>query len=227
MSVLYGIQRVFLEELDPTTSLPLVGGFTAVLKCAESATIEPQTIDEVENQKTCPSTGAVLANQRVPESWYGYDITLTDNEWNKGVFALINGFESIASINNPDVVFQVVTPFIGEGLKFKPFRMIIFAEAWEGDDVVSYEVFIFNKCRGSLTTIELSQDFTQIEYNIRAREATSAGLPVMAIGTYVGSEPPDTLDDIKITNGIMVETEIAGTRAKVMNVKVENKTATK
>lgn len=201
--VLYGVQRVFFQELDPDTMLPPVNeegevtGFTYMAKCAESFSAEPQVEEGEQTNRKCPSTNAILASYTQDDSIYGYDVTLTENEINWLVFALINGFDTNI---DPDTqaLISLSMPMMADGLNFKPFRMIIFSAGYTGDDIESFAVFVFNKCKGTLTTIEVEQDFWQPEYTIRAREATKADRPILSIGFYNSSTPPDSLDDVVI-----------------------------
>lgn len=198
--VLYGVQRVFLQEIDPITKLPVVDGEFYVLKCAESVDLEPVIEEGEENILKCPSNNSVLGDRLEQDTFVGYDVTLTDNEWNPDVFALINGFEKITGDGGLD---SLATPFIETGMNFKPFRMIIFAAAYEGKDIPRYVVFVLNNCTGKISPISLGQDWVQFEYDINCREATVAGFPVMSIGYYAGEEAPDTLDGITITAGVI------------------------
>lgn len=213
--VLYGVDRVFMQELDPETMLPPVDeegnqtGVTYLLKCAESLTAEPQVEEGDETIRTCPSSNAVLAIRKQPDSLYGYDITLTDNEFTPAVFALINGWEVTAG-TIPDAVTAMQTPMLLDGTQFKPFRLIVFSSAYVGDDVTGYAMFVFNRCRGTASTIDLQQDFWQPEYTIQAREATRANLPMASYGFYNGTEPPDSLEGITITSLTKAQSLAAG-----------------
>lgn len=201
--VLYGVQRVFLQELDPDTMLPPVDeegnvtGATYMLKCAESFTAEPQIEEGEQTNRKCPSTNAILASYTQDDAIYGYDVTLTENEINWLVFALINGFDTNID-SDSSALISLAMPMMADGLTFKPFRMIIFSAGYAGDDIESFAVFVFNKCKGTLSTIEVAQDFWQPEYVIRAREATKADRPILSIGFYNSSTPPDSLDDVNI-----------------------------
>lgn len=198
--VLYGVQRIFLQEIDPVTKLPVEGGATLALKCAESVDLEPVVEDGEESNLKCPSSNSIIASRLTQDTFVGYDITITDNEWNPEAFALINGFDTIVDEGE---ITTLITPFIEQGMNFKPFRTVIFAAAYEGSDITKYVVFVLNSCKGNLSTISLSQDWSQIEYTINAREATAVGFPVMSVGYYAGAEAPDDLTGVTITAGVI------------------------
>lgn len=225
--VLFGVQRVFLQEIDPVTKLPFEGSAEYVLKCAESVNLEPVVEEGEESILKCPSNNAILANRLDNDTFIGYDVTLTDNEWNAGVMALVNGFETVADADTQEIT-TLITPMIENGMNFKPFRMVIFAAAYEGKDIARYVVFVLNSCTGSLSTIDLGQDWVQFEYNIKAREATAAGFPVMSVGYYTAPEAPDTLDDITITSGVIQPGAPADEdeEGNALKVKIGNTTAT-
>lgn len=200
--ILWGVQRVFLQELDPVTmSPPASGGALYTLTCVESVSLDPQIDEGDVDTLRCPSDGRVLATRETNDAFTGYDITLTDNEWNMGVFALVNGFDQIP--DSPADPTTVVTPMLADGLNFRPFRMIIFHAGYEGDEIVRYLVTVLNKCTGQVSTFGTAQEWGQLEYTIRAREATKAGLPVASWGYYEGSVAPDDLDGITITAGVI------------------------
>lgn len=201
--VLWGVYRVFLEELDPETSLPLEGGESYVLHCADSIELSPQIEEGDTTRVVCPSTRGILASREDPDSFVGYDVTLVDNEFDMGVFALAQGFNRAPEA--PADARQVWTPMIGDGMQFKPFRMIIFHAAYEGADIVRYLVTVLNKCTGRIITFGTGQEFAQISYEIRAREATEAGIPVASWGYYEASEAPDDLTGITIEAGIIAD----------------------
>lgn len=203
--VLYGIQSIIMQEIDPVTKLPPAeGGLEYNLRCAETVDLEVMVEEGEESVLRCGGTGAVLASRRDPDSFYGYDITLTDNEWNAGVFSLINGFDFIpTSASTAEAITTIVTPMISEGMNFKPFRMLLFSAAYEGSDISKYVVFVLNSCTGRVSPISLGQEWSQFEYTINAREATTAGFPVMSVGYFTGTEVPTTMEGITITAGVI------------------------
>lgn len=204
--ILYGVDRVFIQEIDPVTSLPVTGGASYLLKCSETLEFAVAQEDAEESVKKCPSSNAIMGARYIDAAVYGYTITLTENEWNPALFALLNGFET--GTTPPDYY----TPSIVEGFTFKPFRIIAFSAIYEGSDISGYAMFVFNKCRGTVTDVTLGQDWVQIAYTIEAREATVAGLPLLSIGTYAGSVPPDDITDFTVTSGHAAG-KAAGTRA--------------
>lgn len=235
--VLWGVYRVFFEELDPETSLPLEGGETYTMNCAESIELDPQTEDGDTTRVICPSSRAVLASREEDDSFVGYDVTLVDNEWDMGVFALVNGLNRTPAA--PAEARVAWTPMLAEGNKFKPFRMIVFHAAYEGSEIARYLVTVLNFCTGTISTFGTAQEFTQLTYTIRAREATKAGLPVASWGYYESSVAPDDLTQITIEAGIIqdgapnggdgepdaLRTSIAapdGTKATIAKVTVKN-----
>lgn len=218
--VLYGVQSIIMQTLDPITRLPGEDSRLFHLACAETVELEPNVEEGEESIKRCNSTGAVLANRRAPDSFVGYDITLTDNEWNAGVMSLINGYDYLpTTATGSDDITTIVTPMLADIGQFVPFRMVIFAAAYEGSEVSRYVVFVLNNCNGRISPISLGQDWVQFEYTINAREATTAGLPIMSIGYYEGAEAPSNLDGITITSGVIQPQAAAGggTRISAQN----------
>lgn len=199
--ILYGVPRVFIQEIDPTTWLPpATGGATHRLSCSEELAWTSVVEDAEETVKRCPSTNAIMGDRRIPESLYGYTITLTENEWDMGLYAFLNGMETVETGGE---VVAAYTPPITEGMTFKPFRLIAFSYIYEGADVIGYAVFIFNKCQGTITDVTLGQDFVSIAYEIEAREASSAGLPLHSVGFYDEVTPPDSLAGLNIVSGVL------------------------
>lgn len=202
--VLYGIDSIIFQTIDPDTLLPGEDSRLYNLRCAETVDLEPNVEEGEESIKRCNSTGAVLANRRQPDSFVGYDITLTDNEWNAGVMALVNGFDFLpTTAETSEAITTLVTPFISEGMDFKPFRLVMFAANYEGSTIKNYVVFVLNYCMGRVSPISLGQDWSQFEYTINAREGTKANLPVMSIGYYTGDTAPSDLTGITITAGVI------------------------
>lgn len=214
--IIYGVQRIFIQEIDPETSLPPTdGGLSFLLHCTEELSWEPVMEDAVETTKRCPSDNSIMGNRRIPESLYGYTITLTENEWNIDLHAFLNGMTRVpgGAVIPSDAAY---IPPITEGLQFPPFRLIAFSANYEGAEVLNYAVWVFNRCNGTVSSVDLSDDFAQFEYTIEVREATVAGLPLHSIGRYDSTTPPDSLDDIIIESGIIVQpTEPAGRMIQV------------
>lgn len=204
MSILYGVQRIFVQAIDETTSLPATDGLSFALHCSEELQYEPVMEDAVETVKRCPSTNAIMGDRRIPESLYGYTITLTENEWNIDLHAFLNGMERIPGGSVTPSTAAATYP-IAEGQIFPPFRLVAFTAIYEGAEVIAYAVWVFNKCTGSVSSVDVSDDFAQLEYTIHVREATAAGLPLHSIGVYNSSTPPDSISDITIESGIVVQ----------------------
>lgn len=200
--VLWGIDRLYIQTLNEATLLPDAQSEIYQVNCAESLAADPQFTDAVEETKVCPSTNRVLAERRLEPGFYGYDITLTDNEFTMDLFRVLNGFEGQVDVDT-QVLQAIWTPLLQEGPKFKPFRLVAFSAGYEGSTISKYVVFVWNFCRGAVTPFTLEQDWTQIEYTIQAREATAAQLPVMSIGYWNSSTLPENFEDITIVSGVI------------------------
>ena len=183
--VLYGVERVELEELDPTTDLPLVGGAHVVMNTSESVSLEAVVAEGMEEVKR--TSRVILAIVRTPDLPYGYDVTYTENTWDAQLAALVEGGH--VTIKDGKVV-AYDSAMIVEGSTLKPFRMVIYIANYEQDSVKNYVKLTLNKCTGNTPGFNAAQEFYAPEYTVKAREASKAGLPVKSI-RYVDSLPAD------------------------------------
>lgn len=194
--VLYGVTKVFLQEIDPDTELLLPDGVQLEVNCAESLEIEPQTDDGDEEVLRCPSTSEILAFRSTPDVTYAYELTLTDNQLDLEMLGLLGNAEIIRGSDGTTVI-GVDAPVLGQAYEFRYFRLTVFVAAYTGASISGYVKMVFNKCSGTAQSFTFEQAFFAPEFTITATEASNAGLPVWQYRKVAVSELPDTIDDLE------------------------------
>lgn len=184
--ILYGVKLLVLEELDEATQEVKASGVKCYVKTGQSAEMEP-VISEGE-EKLARSDEKILAIVRTPDLLYGYDMKFVDNTFDVNVAALIEGGKVT---KQAEKVTGYTSPMLADGATMKPFRATIYVANYEGDSIVNYVKITLNKCTGKAPTIKVGDDFFAPEFEIKAREATKAGLPVKSID-YVEALPETT-----------------------------------
>lgn len=182
--ILYGIKLLELEELDEKTQLPKEGGVHCYVETGKSAELEPVVSDGEE--KVARSDEKILAIVRTPDLLYGYNFKLVDNTFDISAASLIEG--GIVRKNEEDEIIGYDTAMLAQGATMKPFRATIYIANYVGDSIVNYVKLVLNRCTGSAPSIKVGDDFFAPEFEIKAREATKAGLPVKSID-YVNELP--------------------------------------
>ena len=182
--ILYGVKLLVLEELDEKTQLPKADGVTCYATTGKSAELEP-VVSEGE-EKIARSDTKILAIVRTPDLLYGYNIKLVDNTFDVNVAALIGG--GAVKTNEDGTVTGYDSSMLADGATMKPFRATIYVANYMGESIVNYVKITLNKCEGSAPTIKVGDEFFAPEFNIKAREATKAGLPVKSVD-YVEELP--------------------------------------
>lgn len=182
--ILYGIKLVQIEELDPLTQLPKVSGANFVVDTAETAELEAVTSEGTEDVKR--NDTRILAIVRTPDLLYGYDLTFKDNTFDPEIMALIEG----GTVRQKGgTIAGYDTPMLAQGASnMKPFRMNIYVPNYVGDSIVNYVKITLNNCTGKAPGLSIGKEFYAPEFNIKAREATKAGLPVKSMD-YVAQLP--------------------------------------
>lgn len=182
--ILYGVKLLVLEELDPKTQLPKEGGAVCHATTGQSAELEP-VVSEGE-EKISRSDTKILAIVRTPDLLYGYDLKLVDNTFDVNAAALIEG--GAIKKDEDGAVTGYDSAMLADGATMKPFRATIYVANYQGDSIVNYVKLTLNKCEGKAPTIKVGDDFFAPEFEIKAREATKAGLPVKSL-EYVDELP--------------------------------------
>ena len=182
--ILYGVKLLVIEELDTKTQLPKEDGVICHVTTGKSAEIEPVMSEG--DEKIARSDTKILAIVRTPDLLYGYNLKLVDNTFNITAAALIEG-GAIKKDEDGNVI-GYDTAMLSEGATMKPFRATLYIANYEGDSIVNYAKLTLNKCEGKASTIKVGDDFFAPEFEIKAREATRAGLPVRSI-EYVDELP--------------------------------------
>lgn len=182
--ILYGVKLLVLEELDETTQIPKVGGTKCYATTGKSVELDP-VVSEGE-EKVARSDTKILAIVRTPDLLYGYNLKLVDNVFDVSAAALIEG-----GAIKKDATGKVIgydSSLLSAGVTMKPFRASIYIANYEGDSIVNYVKLVLNKCTGKAPAIKVGEDFFAPEFEIKAREATRAGLPVKSL-EYVDTLP--------------------------------------
>lgn len=181
--ILYGVKLLVLEELDEKTQLPKENGVKCYATTGQSAELEP-VVSEGE-EKIARSDTKILAIVRTPDLLYGYDLKLVDNTFDINAASLIEGG---AIKKEGDEIVGYDSAMLADGATMKPFRATIYVANYSGDSIVNYVKLTLNKCTGKAPTIKVGDDFFAPEFEIKAREATKAGLPVKSLD-YVDELP--------------------------------------
>lgn len=186
--VLYGVKRVVLTELDPTTQLPKAeGGIVCHIETGESADLEPVVSEGEEN--VARTEDKILAIVRTPDLLYGYDVTFKDNTFDPSIASLIGGGKVLTT--GEDLQKKVTgfeTPMMSEGATMKPFKAEIYVANYEGDSIKNYVCITLNNCKGKAPKFSVGKEFYAPEFEIKAREATKAKKPIKSI-SYVDALP--------------------------------------
>lgn len=182
--ILYGVKMLVLEELDEKTQLPKEGGVTCYATTGQSAELEP-VVSEGE-EKIARSDTKILAIVRTPDLLYGYNMKLVDNTFDVNAAALIEG--GAVKTDAEGKVTGYDSAMLADGATMKPFRATIYVANYMGDAIVNYVKLTLNKCEGKAPTIKVGDEFFAPEFEIKAREATKAGLPVKNL-EYVDELP--------------------------------------
>ena len=182
--ILYGVKLLVLEELDEKTQLPKTGGVKCYATTGKSAELEP-VVSEGE-EKIARSDTQILAIVRTPDLLYGYDIKLVDNTFDVNVAALIGG--GAVKTGEDGSIIGYDSSMLADGATMKPFRATLYVANYMGESIVNYVEITLNKCEGKAPSIKVGDEFFAPEFNIKAREATKAGLPVKSV-KYVDELP--------------------------------------
>ena len=182
--ILYGIKYVEIEELDPLTQLPKVGGVKFAMDTAETAELEAVTSEGTEDLKR--NDTRILAIVRTPDLLYGYNLTFKDNTFDPEVMALIEG----GTVRRQGgAIAGYDSPMLASGAaNMKPFRMTLYIPNYVGDSIVNYVKLTLNNCTGTAPGMNVGKEFYAPEFTIKAREATKAGLPIKGMD-YVAELP--------------------------------------
>lgn len=187
MAILYNIKKVVLTELDPATGKAKTSGVVSHIKTAQKAELEP-VLSEGEEDILRSDTN-ILAVVRTDDLIYGYDVKLTDNQFDDTVAGLVAGYK-VTSVTSPTKTQKLSTPMMSEGNIAKPFKLEIYVANYSGDSIVNYAKVTLNKCTGKFPTMTVGDGFFAPEFEIKARENTKANLPIKEI-EFVDALPED------------------------------------
>lgn len=186
MAILYNIKKVVLTELDPSTGKAKTSGVVSHIKTAQKAELEP-VLSEGEEDILRSDTN-ILAVVRTDDLIYGYDVKLTDNQFDDTVAGLVAGYK--VESGTLGSTKKLSTPMMSEGNVAKPFKLEIYVANYSGDAIVNYAKVTLNKCTGKFPTMTVGDGFFAPEFEIKARENTKASLPIKEI-EFVDTLPAD------------------------------------
>lgn len=186
--ILYGIKLVEMEELDPETQLPKVGGQKFRVDTAETAELEAVTSEGTEDIKR--NDTRILAIVRTPDLLYGYNLTFKDNTFDPEIMALVEGGTlRKTGETGSQTIEGYDSPMLSTGAaNMKPFRLTLYVPNYLGDSIVNYVKITLNNCSGTAPSMNLGKEFFAPEFNVKAREATKASLPIKSMD-YVATLP--------------------------------------
>ena len=187
MAILYNIKKAVITELDPSTGKAKADGVVAHIKTAQKAELEPVLSEGEED--ILRNDVSILAVVRTDDLIYGYDVKLTDNQFDDTMAGLVAGYkvEKNAGTN------KLSTPMMSEGNVAKPFKLELYVANYSGDSIVNYAKVTLNKCTGKFPTMTVGDGFFAPEFEIKARENTKANLPIKEI-EFVDQLPADDGD---------------------------------
>lgn len=194
-NILYGVQKIFLEEIDETTELPIADGVRLEIDCAESVDVAAQ-VDTGENTiLRCNSTNTILATKQTPDLTYAYQLTLVDAQLDLEVLALVDNATIIYGADGTTII-GVDSPPLGEPYNFKYFRLTMYVAIYTGNSITGYTRIVFNRCYGTAQSFTFDQSFFAPSFVIMATSAAIAGLPAYQFRLVGPDELPDTIDDL-------------------------------
>ena len=184
MAILYNIKKVVLTELDPSTGAAKASGVVAHIKTAQKAELEPVLSEGEED--ILRNDVSILAVVRTDDLIYGYNLKLTDNQFDDTMAGLVAGYK----VENAAGTKKLSTPMMSEGNIAKPFKLDLYVANYSGDSIVNYAKVTLNKCTGKFPTMTVGDGFFAPEFEIKARENTKANLPIKQI-EFVDELPTD------------------------------------
>ena len=188
--ILYGIKYVEIEELDPLTQLPKVGGVKFAMDTAETAELEAVTSEGTEDLKR--NDTRILAIVRTPDLLYGYNLTFKDNTFDPEVMALIEG----GTVRRQGgAIAGYDSPMLASGAaNMKPFRMTLYIPNYVGDSIVNYVKLTLNNCTGPAPGMdyvaELPAVLRTISFDLNGGTGTADALRIET-GKKITPKPAD------------------------------------
>jgi hypothetical protein len=175
--ILYGIKRVVIKELDPTTQLPKASGIECTIETAQEAELEP--VVSAGDEQVHRDDDKVLAVVRTEDLLYGYNLKLIDASFDVTVASLIEGGTIRKDLDGNVIGYD--SPMLKDGVTMKPFLTEIYVANYEGDSIKNYVKVTLNNCLGKAPKLTFKKEFFAPEFEIKAREATKADKPVKSI----------------------------------------------
>ena len=133
MAILYNIKKAIITELDPTTGAAKTGGVVAHIKTAQKAELEPVLSEGEED--ILRNDVSILAVVRTDDLIYGYDIKLTDNQFDDTMAGLVAGYK--VEEGDTSGTKKLSTPMMSEGNVAKPFKLDLYVANYSGDSIVN------------------------------------------------------------------------------------------
>ena len=186
--ILYNVKRVILEELIIATGLVNPSGKKYVLECDSEIALEPMILEG--ESKVLRDSTKLLARAKEEDLIEGYKLTLTSVRFPVGAIPLIQGGTlTMGQSDNVSKIAGYTAPKMAEGnVGKKPFKLTAYVENYDGDDIVNYVKFEFNKCKGKPFNLDLKKDFFAPVFEVTATENTKANKASFGF-TYVTALP--------------------------------------
>lgn len=175
--ILYNIKLVILTELEASTGIVKVGAKPIRVDTSEEAKLKP--VISKGDEKILRSDDQILATAKTPDLTYGYDLEFKDNRFSVEVLQLMEGGDITYDVTETTKIVSYKAPMMSEGNLSKPFKVDIYLEERDGDDIMGYTCLTLNKCTGNAPEFQFKKgDFYSPTFNIDARENTKASKPV-------------------------------------------------
>jgi len=165
MSLLEGSAIVNIKRVEIITDETTPK--TLTWDTASEAGYEPVVSEGQENVLRTKNT--IHAIDRTEDIQYGSNITLKDNKFLSEVLAVVDG-GTLKKDGTTQEVIGYSAPLAGQAVNRIPFKLNIYTEEKEGDEVVGYYKFSFPSCKGKPAQFTFADgQFMTPEYTIVSR----------------------------------------------------------
>lgn len=187
MAILYGVKKVVITEIDPTTEKPKAESpKVATITTADNCECEAVLAEG--GEEVLRTDDRILAIVDIDELPYGYNVKLKDNTMSASAISMVTGMsESTATDASVSDEKKLALAMMADGNDAQSlFKLEIYIANYKGSSIVNYAKITFNKCKGKPLNLTVGKEFFAPELEIKAREATKANLPIMEIDFVQG-----------------------------------------
>lgn len=186
--ILYNVKKVIIEELDPATGDVKTGtGSKYTISSDSEVGLEPE-INEGDKKVLRDST-SIMAQVKDEDLLEAMNLKLTTCKFPVGVLPIIQGGSLKMDTTDVTKIVGYDAPTMAQGATQKKyFKLTIYVENRNGDDIVNYVKFTFSKCRGKILKLQFKKEFFAPEFEVRATENTKLAKPVYGFD-YVDTLP--------------------------------------